>query len=186
MNLFQKLTSLTRRVVIVLALVGILGISFSAPAYAATPARFVWETPPASDQFVIELTDESKIQQARNILNGTQKDETHVLGRIIKRPAPYNPKWSYQLDPASISFFSFAIEVCGEHPSFAVSINAEGNYEQIDERIEIRDNTINRVDMTPEEQQKIKINLQEIAAIFYKNTPVEKLQDFESVELSQA
>jgi len=38
--------------------------------------------------------------------------------------------------------------------------------------------------MTPEEQQKIKINLQEIAAIFYKNTPVEKLQDFESVELS--
>jgi hypothetical protein len=111
-NLFQKLTSLTRRVVIVLALVGMLGISFSAPAYAATPARFVLETPPASDQFVIELTDESKIQQARNILNGTQKDQTHVVGRIIKRPAPYNPKWSYQLDPASISFFSYAIEVC--------------------------------------------------------------------------
>ena len=112
MNLFQKLTSLTRRVVIVLALVGMLGISFSAPAYAATPARFVLETPPASDQFVIELTDESKIQQARNILNGTQKDNTHVLGRIIKTPAPYNSKWSYQLDPASISFFSYAIEVC--------------------------------------------------------------------------
>jgi hypothetical protein len=111
MNLFQKLTSLTRRVVIVLALVGML-ISFSAPAYAATPARFVLETPPASDQFVIELTDESKILQARNILKGTQKDDTHVLGRIIKKPAPYNPKWSYQLDPASISFFSMAIEVC--------------------------------------------------------------------------
>ncbi|MEG3956753.1 BP74-related protein [Microcoleus sp. herbarium2] len=121
MNLFQKLTSLTRRAVIVLALVGMLGISFSAPAYAATPARFAFdvppysnqlETPPSSDQFVIELTDESKIQEARNILNGTQKDKTHVVGRIIKRPAPYNPKWSYQLDPASISFFSMAIEVC--------------------------------------------------------------------------
>ena len=112
MNLFQKLTSLTRQVVIVLALVGMLGISFSAPAYAATPARFAFETPPTSDQFVIELTDESKIQQARNILNGTEKDQTHVVGRIIKRPAPYNPKWSYQLDPASISFFSFAIGVC--------------------------------------------------------------------------
>ena len=112
MNLFHKLTYLTRRVIIVLALVGMLGISFSAPAYAAAPARFVLETPPAPDQFVIELTDESKIQQARNILNGTQKDETHVVGRIIKRPAPYNPKWSYQLDPASISFFSYAIEVC--------------------------------------------------------------------------
>ena len=118
MNLFQKLSSLTRRVLIVLALVGMLGISFSAPAYAATPARFVLETPPAADQFVIELTDESKIQQARNILNGTQKDETHVVGRIIKRPAPYNPKWSYQLDPASISFFSFAIEVCDASISY--------------------------------------------------------------------
>lgn len=112
MNLFQKLTSLTRRVVIVLALVGMLGISFSAPAYAATPARFVLETPPASDQFVIELTDESKIQQARNILNGTETNDTHVMGKIIKTSAPYNPKWSYQLDPASIGFFGYAIEIC--------------------------------------------------------------------------
>ena len=77
-----------------------------------TPARFVFEYPPASDQFVIELIDESKIQEARNILNGTEKDQTHVFGRIIKRPDPYNPKWSYQLDPASISFFNVAIEVC--------------------------------------------------------------------------
>jgi hypothetical protein len=111
MNLFQKLTSLTRRVLIVLGLVGMLGISFSAPAYAATPARFVFQTSP-DDQFVIELTDESKIQEARNILNGTEKYKTHVLGRIIKTSAPYNSKWSYQLDPASISFFNIAIEVC--------------------------------------------------------------------------
>ncbi len=57
-------------------------------------------------------------------------------------------------------------------------------YPQIDERIYLRENTTNPVDMTPEEQQKIKINLQEIADILYKNTPGEKLQDFESVELS--
>jgi len=111
MNLFQKLTSLTRRVVIVFALVGMLGISFSAPAYAAAPARFVFEDLSRS-QFVIELTDESKIQQARNILNGTETNDTHVMGRIIKTSAPYNPKWSYQLDPASIGFFGYAIEVC--------------------------------------------------------------------------
>ncbi len=48
----------------------------------------------------------------------------------------------------------------------------------------MRDNTTNKIDMTPEEEQKVKINLQEIAAIFYKNTPVEKLQDFGAVELS--
>ena len=40
--------------------------------------------------------------------------------------------------------------------------------------------------MTPEERQKIKINLQEIAEILYKNNPVDNLQSFESVELSQA
>jgi len=38
--------------------------------------------------------------------------------------------------------------------------------------------------MTPEQRQKIKINLQEIAEILYKNTPVDNLQSFESVELS--
>ena len=38
--------------------------------------------------------------------------------------------------------------------------------------------------MTPEERQKIKINLQEIADILYQNTPLDNLQSFESVELT--
>ena len=37
--------------------------------------------------------------------------------------------------------------------------------------------------MTPEQRQKLKINLQEIADIFYQNTPPENLQSFESIEL---
>ena len=41
-----------------------------------------------------------------------------------------------------------------------------------------------QVNMTPEQRQKIKINLQEIADIFYQNTPPDNLQSFESVELS--
>ncbi|MEG4907363.1 hypothetical protein QUA85_13310 [Microcoleus sp. F8-C4] len=117
MNLFQKLTSLIRRGLTVLALVGMLGISFSAPSYAAAPAKFAFETHDRQP-FVIELTDESKIQEARNILNGTEKDKTHVFGRIIPRPAPYNSKWSYQLDPATISFFSRAIEVCDANTGY--------------------------------------------------------------------
>ncbi|MCW6050162.1 hypothetical protein K4039_08715 [Lyngbya sp. CCAP 1446/10] len=40
--------------------------------------------------------------------------------------------------------------------------------------------------MIPEEQQKIKINIQEIAEILYKNPPVDNLENFESVELSEA
>ncbi|MCL1475531.1 hypothetical protein [Argonema antarcticum] len=112
MNLLQKLTSLIGRVLTVLALVTMLGIGFSTPSYAATPARFVFTDLAGGSEFVIELTDESKIQKARNILNGTEKEQTHVLGRIIKKSAPYNPGWSYQLEPATIDFFSFAIEVC--------------------------------------------------------------------------
>ena len=38
--------------------------------------------------------------------------------------------------------------------------------------------------MTPEQRQKIKINLQEIADIFYQNTPPDNLQSFESIELT--
>ena len=38
--------------------------------------------------------------------------------------------------------------------------------------------------MTPEQRQKLKINLQGIADIFYENTPPENLQSFESIELT--
>jgi hypothetical protein len=38
--------------------------------------------------------------------------------------------------------------------------------------------------MTPEEQQKIKINLQAIAEVFYKNTSPDNLKSFESIELT--
>jgi len=63
-------------------------------------------------EFIFELTDEAKIAQARRIISGEETNEIHVHGRIVKRTAPYNPKFSYYLDPATISFFSMAIEVC--------------------------------------------------------------------------
>lgn len=34
------------------------------------------------------------------------------MGRIQKRPQPYNPDWDYHLDPNTITFFNMAIEVC--------------------------------------------------------------------------
>jgi hypothetical protein len=38
--------------------------------------------------------------------------------------------------------------------------------------------------MTPEEKQKLKENMRSISEILVKNTPVEKLKDFESIELA--
>ncbi|HEV7806310.1 MAG TPA: hypothetical protein VGO80_10850 [Solirubrobacteraceae bacterium] len=63
-------------------------------------------------EFIFELTDQAKIDEARNILSGKQTDRTHVVGRIKKQQKPYNPRFSFHLDPATISFFQMAIEVC--------------------------------------------------------------------------
>lgn len=63
-------------------------------------------------EFIFQLTDPEKIQHARDILSGKEKGRVHVLGRLIKRTQPYNPRWSFHLDPSTVSFFEMAIEVC--------------------------------------------------------------------------
>ncbi|AZS72743.1 calmodulin-binding protein [Streptomyces lydicus] len=64
------------------------------------------------EEFVIKLTDPRKIQHARDLLSGATSSEPHVIGRIDKRPAPYNWRWSFHLRPETIDFFDFAVEVC--------------------------------------------------------------------------
>ncbi|MCW3480696.1 hypothetical protein OL229_14205 [Neisseriaceae bacterium JH1-16] len=77
----------------------------------ANPRYFSFMQRP-EQEFIIQLTDQDKIDQALKILSGEEREAVHVMGRIIKRKAPYNPAWEYHLDPASISFFVMAIEVC--------------------------------------------------------------------------
>jgi len=86
--------------------------AFKTSFTAAEEAYFIFDSPPRRDLFVIKLTDPAKIQKARDILSGKEKDARHVSGLIVKQPACYNAPWSYHLDPQSIEFFSFAIEVC--------------------------------------------------------------------------
>ena len=75
-----------------------------------TEAYFVFDSPPASDTFVIKLTDPQRIQEARDIIaTGARKI---VAGTIIKQPVYYNSRWSYHLDPKSIGFAEFGIELC--------------------------------------------------------------------------
>ncbi|NBD07408.1 MULTISPECIES: calmodulin [Corallococcus] len=79
----------------------------------ANPVRFAFTQPSSRGaEFIIELTDEAKIAHARRILSGEEKNEIHIHGRIIKRTVPYNPKFSFHIDPATINFFQMAIEVC--------------------------------------------------------------------------
>jgi hypothetical protein len=63
-------------------------------------------------RFVIRLDSSEKIAHARAILDGSETLRVHVQGTIVRAPAPYNPTWSFHLDPASIEFFAMAIEVC--------------------------------------------------------------------------
>ena len=87
-------------------------IKNASTAWATEEAYFVFDSPPRRDLFVIKLTDPVKIQKARDILSGKEKDARHVSGVIVKESACYNTPWSYHLDPQSIGFFHAAIEVC--------------------------------------------------------------------------
>lgn len=60
--------------------------------------------------FRILLEDPGKIETARRIIRGEVKK--HVTGIIIKKTASYNPKWGYHLDPNTISFAGFSMEIC--------------------------------------------------------------------------
>jgi hypothetical protein len=62
--------------------------------------------------FVIELHDPAVIDHARRILSGAEKAAVHIMGTIIKSKAPYNPDWSFHLDPPTISFWQLSTEVC--------------------------------------------------------------------------
>lgn len=75
-------------------------------------AYFAFKTHGSQNDFIVKLTDDTKIQIARDILSGKQKETTHVMGRIKKNAAPYNPHYSFHIDPDTVSFFQIAIEVC--------------------------------------------------------------------------
>ena len=78
----------------------------------AAARYFAFTYPPSTYEFIFELTDEAKIAHALKVISGEERSKVHVLGRIVKTQQPYNPKWSFHLNPASIDFFEVAIEVC--------------------------------------------------------------------------
>ena len=73
-------------------------------------AYFIFDCPPNTETFVFKLTDPQTIQQARDIIATGARNM--VAGTLIKQPVYYNSPWSYHLDPKSIGFPEFAVEVC--------------------------------------------------------------------------
>ncbi|KAM9975871.1 hypothetical protein ACTFIW_013263 [Dictyostelium discoideum] len=99
-----------------LILLFVLLLSFFALSKCET-AFFAFTTN-QDKEFIIKLTTEDSIQTARDILSGKETEKLHVLGRIKKNQAFYNPNYSFHLDENTISFFTIAIEVCDASLSY--------------------------------------------------------------------
>ena len=105
--------SITRKIGVMSAAAALAVLTAAAPATAlqAAPAYFTM-TDITRQQFVVQLTDPADIQHARDLLSGATDERPHLLGRIDKRTASYNPRWSYHFRPETVDFFEVAIEVC--------------------------------------------------------------------------
>ncbi|WP_030805275.1 hypothetical protein [Streptomyces sp. NRRL F-2799] len=105
-----------------LAAVGVLAFAAAQPSQADTPRQpiraaaavpaYFEMTDHTRETFIIKLTKSEDIEHARELLSGTTTERPHVLTRIIKRQAPYNPRWSFHTNPDTTQFFDQAIEVC--------------------------------------------------------------------------
>ena len=77
-----------------------------------TAALFEFKGSDPDDRFVIMLTEQEKIQHARDLLSGASQEMKSIMGTIVIQKADYNSDWSYHLEPTSITFFDMAVEVC--------------------------------------------------------------------------
>jgi hypothetical protein len=68
--------------------------------------------------FFFKITNPDTIQQARCITRDSTIATRHVSGTIIPKRAPYNPEWSFHLDPETIEFFVIKTEVCDANLTF--------------------------------------------------------------------
>lgn len=92
--------------------------ALAAEGAAAKPVYFRIGGAEPKDTFIIKLTDQKKIDEAREILRGSGHGKHGVMGIIVVKPATYNKPWHFHLAPESISFFEVATEVCDASTSY--------------------------------------------------------------------
>lgn len=83
-----------------------------APRAAAVAPAYFEMTDITRSTFIVKLIKEREINHARDLVSGATEDEPHLVGRILKRSAAYNPQWSFHYDPETVGFFNYAFEVC--------------------------------------------------------------------------
>ncbi|GAM18242.1 hypothetical protein SAMD00019534_014170, partial [Acytostelium subglobosum LB1] len=65
-----------------------------------------------TNEFTIKLSNPTLIQHARDLIANRTQEARGVMGIIKRGDVWYNWEWSYYLDPATITFFDMAMEVC--------------------------------------------------------------------------
>ncbi|KAI8872712.1 hypothetical protein GQ42DRAFT_172050 [Ramicandelaber brevisporus] len=93
--------------------IGVIFLAGIVASSIAATAHFEFSLPNVStNTLIFQLTSDTLIVQARDILSGKEKEYVHVMGKIVKSKADYNPKWSYHIDPNTVKFFSKTMEAC--------------------------------------------------------------------------
>lgn len=68
--------------------------------------------------FVFELSDPTRIAEARSILADPKSIKNHVQGVIVSSRTSYNPDWSFHLKPETVGFFEMQVEVCDANVTY--------------------------------------------------------------------
>ena len=71
-------------------------------------AFFEFSVDQHSEKMIFKLNDPALIARARSLAG----QKNIVAGTVLKEPVYYNRQWHYHLDPESVGFPDFAIEVC--------------------------------------------------------------------------
>ncbi|WP_329614698.1 calmodulin-binding protein [Streptomyces brevispora] len=107
-----------------LAAVAMLGFTVAQPAQAeqhttgdkriaaVAPAYFEMTDGYSRKNLVVKLVKEDQIDHARELVSGATYERPHLIGRLNKRQADYNPNYNFHFEPDTVGFFDYAIEVC--------------------------------------------------------------------------
>ena len=64
------------------------------------------------DSFVLKLTEQEKIDHARNVIRGIEQERVHVGATETGGAVPWNPGWQFHIPPTAVYFFDQQIEIC--------------------------------------------------------------------------
>ncbi|MFI7602482.1 hypothetical protein [Actinoplanes sp. NPDC049681] len=71
---------------------------------------------PNGEVFRVQLVERQDIEAAFDVLRG--RSNAHINGKIVRTPSPYNPGYTWHLDPDDVAFAAISIELCDGRPSF--------------------------------------------------------------------